>query len=636
MQSASFASLSSVEEDGNMWDLTSDPHVTRTPAVRSKRTGSYSHFADDESSESSGQGVSEGCIIQGTFPSAEKIRIRWAKPIKNLNVPGMDRSGRRRAGVEEVRGEMICVVQGKGVSANNPGVEGVLMSVEYRGQCKGVWFPGVATLLGLDVGLQAKNSDISWPNNYPGRWEVSGETGYTGFDHGSPSRPYNSRSASIESQGSVVIEQEALSSNDSTKTHSASLLRAPLPSNVAEYSFEGSSATLPSSSISPLGTLSSMSSLPAASVTTPAKDFSPGSPITLHLNVSDLKPPPNNSFSFKISGTILVTSRTSTSRLTEEGDSITPSGGDPDPIVLPCFTVLAADAESMSIVVRNEAENTSVEVFHPTGDLYNDPQTRKTVLQKDNSTKCGEEGGRIALKSFDAFGNTFVRPTTTRSRTPSNNIVTRHPSPSPQLSRATLSSRGKHEGPSVIPCVHAHITPIAQDRLSAMPTGYAVRICLRTPSLTDSEWLEFGMTPGTKAQTDGSKIHPKLTLICASVDGVPVKAETSRYQLTAKVTTGGAPFEELTTHNWACWGKVFVGPTAGRKLIIDYVVRDAEPVSGKGKKGLTACRAFNTLLPTFFVSTARLEVEIDPLPGLFYFFNICKIGIVSSLLQAFR
>ncbi|PPQ98811.1 hypothetical protein CVT24_003365 [Panaeolus cyanescens] len=608
--SASFASLSSVEEDGNMWDLTSDPHVTRTTTARPKRTGSYTHFADDESSESSGQGTLEGCIIQGTFPSAEKIRIRWAKPIKRLNVPGMDRSGRRRVGVEEVKGEMVCTIHGKGTSASNSDVEGVIMSVEYKGHCKGVWFPGVATLLGLDVGLQAKNSDISWPANYNGHWEVSGDVGYTGFDHGTPSHTSNFRSPSMESNGSANIEQEFLSNIDSTKPSSASLLRAPLPSNVAEYSFEGSGATLPSSSTSPLGTLSSIASLPTGSTAPPAKDCSPGSPITLHLNVSELKPPPHNVFSFKISGTILVANRSPSLRLIDN----TTSSGDPDPVVLPRFTVLAADTESISTIVRNAADNISVEVFHPTGDIHNDPQTRKTVLQKDSSTKCGEEGGRIALKSFDSFGNTFVRPATTRSRTPSNSMLTRHPSP--HIPRANSSSRGNHEGPNMIPSVHARITPIARDPSSSLPTGYAVRLCLGTPWPSESEWLEFGMAPGAKAHTDITKTHAKVTLICASIDGVPIKGEASKLQANTKASTGGAPFEAMMAYEWAYWCRIHVGPTPGRNLILDYVVREAEPVSGNGKKSSTGVRVFNALLPTFLVSTARLEVEIDPLQDL--------------------
>jgi hypothetical protein len=124
----SFASLSS-DEDAGSWDLTSDPHVTRSSSKRLSRNNSYHHFADDESSDSSTAGFSEGCGIQGTFPSTVRIRVRWATPSKNVDMEG---DGRRRIGVREVKGEMTCVVLGKG-KYNFGGAEGVMMSVEYKG-----------------------------------------------------------------------------------------------------------------------------------------------------------------------------------------------------------------------------------------------------------------------------------------------------------------------------------------------------------------------------------------------------------------------------------------------------------------------------------------------------------------------
>lgn len=69
---ASTASLS--DDDAGSWDLTSDPHVSRP--TRMSRANSYNNFADDESSDSSASGLLEGIGIQGTFPSAERIRVR--------------------------------------------------------------------------------------------------------------------------------------------------------------------------------------------------------------------------------------------------------------------------------------------------------------------------------------------------------------------------------------------------------------------------------------------------------------------------------------------------------------------------------------------------------------------------------
>jgi hypothetical protein len=92
--------------------MTADPHVTRL--TNSRRSAyQYQHFADDESSDSaSAPGFSDGFGIQGTFPSTERIRVRWAAPVRKIQI-GI-REGRRRVGVTDVRGEMLCTVFGHG------------------------------------------------------------------------------------------------------------------------------------------------------------------------------------------------------------------------------------------------------------------------------------------------------------------------------------------------------------------------------------------------------------------------------------------------------------------------------------------------------------------------------------------
>ncbi|KAF8163441.1 hypothetical protein B0H34DRAFT_856929 [Crassisporium funariophilum] len=626
--SASLASLSSMEEESNSWDLTSDPHVTRSSS-RPSRSNTYNNFADDESSDSSNTGSADGCAIQGTFPSAERIRVRWAKHLKTLHIPGVEKDGRRRVGVDEVQGEMTCIVRGKGTSSLNADVEGVLMSVEYKGQCKGIWHPGVATLLGLDVGLVAKGSDISWAQGYPSQWEVSGGTGYTGFDSDpAGNRPgLNTRASSFDPNAQIQIHTPGLESDPqsyqtsrTTSTSSmSSLLRAPLPAqNLAEYSFEGSNTTLPSTTLSPMGTMSSISSLPASSTPNlpqPTPIRPPGSPITLHLNMNDLQPPTNNIFTFKISGTVLVTARPSLGRLNSSSTGDKPA--DPEAIVLPHYTVLAAHSESTSIIVRNEVDGASLEVFHPTGDIHSDAQARKTVLQKGGFTRCGEDGGRVALKFFDTQNMTgHVRPVS-RPRTPSNNMATRVPSSAPSP-RVPFPARGKREGPTIIPSVQASVTALGHER-GMFPEGYAVRICLQTPALTDSEWLEFGMAYGARAgempQAVQGKQQTKVHIICASLDGVPVRAETTKAATSDAGGLAVVPFEQLSVKQWVSWGKVYAGTSVGSSLVMDYIVKDTQVDKGKGKERLDLTE-MNILLPTFLVSVARFEVVVDVTPGL--------------------
>ncbi|KAF8798142.1 hypothetical protein BYT27DRAFT_7228728 [Phlegmacium glaucopus] len=631
--SASLASLSSMEDESSSWDLTSDPHVTRSVSSR-PRANTYNSFADDESSEASTTGMSDSCAIQGTFPSAERIRVRWAKPMKTLNIPGIHADGRRRVGVEEVKGEMICTIRGKRTSASKPELEGVLMSVEYKGQCKGVWFPGVATLLGLDVSLEAKGSEISWAQGYSNQWAIQGGPGYTGCDNGSSdmyNRP-NSRTSSFDSNGPQMgvptSEQDSgppqmrVSSTSST----SSLLRAPLPSqNIADLSFEGSSAIMPPTSLSPLGTMSSISSLPISSSSNPVQIRPPGSPITLHLNMNELQHPLNNIFTFTISGTVVVTARQTLARVNSLGSSHPFPVDKPldlELITLPRYTVLAADSESTTITVRNEVDRASVEVFHPTGNIHTDAQARKTVLQTGGFTRCGEDGGRIALKIFEGFNvNGDIRERRlSRPRTPANNVATRGSSSAP-ISLFSIPSCAKRDGPPIISSVLANITALAHDG-GIVPTDYAVRVCLKTPQLIGSEWLEFGMgygseTAGTSQSYTAEKQYPKVHIICASLDGVPVQAEMTKPS-TPDTAGSAAPFEELSKKAWISWGKVYVGTSAGGSIVIDYIVKERQtdpPDKGK-KRASSDGMEMNIVLPTFFVSVARLEVVIDVMPGL--------------------
>jgi hypothetical protein len=640
--SASFASLSSIDDEGGSWDLTSDPHVTRGSSTRPSRSNSYTHFADDESSDSSTTGFSPGCGIQGTFPSAERIRIRWAKPMKTVDIPEGSGDGRRRVGVKEVSGEMLCIIRGKSKERERNDVEGVLMDVEYKGTCRGVWFPGVATLLGMDVGLEAKGSEVSWVDGYPSEWSVDGGIGYTGFDIGASPRQshVDSRTSSFDSNppqvsipdGGGSVRSPAASRRTSTSSIS-SLLRAPLPAqHVAEYSFEGSTATLASSVSSPIGTLSSMSSLMPASVTNGAIQYPrpPAVPITLHINMNDIIAPAKNIFTISIYGTILVTPRPSLASV-----NIQSSGRehhmdvDPDPFVLPRFTVLAADSESTSITIRNEIDGApvNVEVYNATGDILKDAQARKTVLQKGGLTKCGEDGVRIALRSI-GVPNVNLQ-TKSRPGTPNGNAA-------PQVSskpsgRMGYSSRLTRDGPLLIPSVHATVTPLLLDG-QLLPFDYAVRVCLNAPADADSDWLEFGLAqPGPTSSSplvgEGGKA-PRVVIASASVNGIPVKFDTAAI-MRSDASGMGVPFEEMSGKEWVTWLRVHVGALGGGAVVVDYVVRERseDKTSRKGKGKARNESLLNVLLPTFSIPVGRLEVCLETASGLLLF--VCRVFLFN-------
>jgi hypothetical protein len=334
--------------------------------------------------------------------------------------------------------------------------------------------------------------------------------------------------------------------------------------------------------------------------------------------MNELQHPLNNIFTFTISGTVVVTARQSLARVNGVSSFSVDKLLDPEPISLPRYTVLAADSETTTITVRNEVDRASVEVFHPTGNIHTDAQARKTVLQTGGFTKCGEDGGRIALRFFEGFnvnGDIRERPLI-RPRTPTNNLTTRGSSSTP-ASLISIPLRAKREGPPIIPSVQANINALGHDG-GKVPTDYIVRVCLKSPQWIGSEWLEFGM--GYSSKTDATsqsyatedKQHPKVHIICASLDGVPVRAEMTKVLTPG---TSGNSFEELSKKAWIGWGKVYVG-TSGGSVVVDYIVKDCQSdFPDKGKKKASSINEMNIVLPTFFVSVARLEAIVDLVPG---------------------
>ncbi|KAK7038082.1 hypothetical protein R3P38DRAFT_2904327 [Favolaschia claudopus] len=662
--SSSLASLSSADEDAGSWDLTSDPHVTRAASSRQSRSGTYSYgnIADDESSDSSMTGFSDGCGIQGSFPSAERIRVRWAKPIKV--VAGGD--GRRRVGVKDVKGDMTCAVLGKMWDPDHQR-EGIVVKVDYKGVCKGVWYSGVATMLGMDVSLEAKGSDITWVPGQLQDWEVGGGAGYMGFDRGtSPKLEGPSRHDSLESNYSnggpqFFLSAERNLSRQSSASSTSSLLRGPLPvPNVPEYSFEGAA---PSSSVSASQTTSMESSvgslLPSSTPSIDSASRPPGSAITIHVNMNELTlPTSKNSFPFWISGTVLITPRprlasnTSTSRASSpirgEYDADNTPGLtasiDPESIVVPRFTVLAADNETVAVVVRNDtaaidALPCTVEVTHPgthNRDADNpraSPPT-KTILQRGEYTKCVERA-RVAVKpsvvftSFPAGQERLTAGATSRDRVPSTTSAS-----APMRAMSVLGMmpvRPKRDGVLMIPSVVATVTPLivmpdsSRSRLTTLPEAYAVRVVLSAPVDAESDWLEFGLAKhgdsgaGKSSATAQSNAGPpKVDIVSVSVDDVPVLYETTA-TVKREEPGVGLPFEQISGQEWMSWVKLRVGSAGGGRVVVDYVVRNVDDGPADDKKGKRKANdktQFDVYLPSFCIPVGRLEVNIDGIPGL--------------------
>ncbi|TFY71875.1 hypothetical protein EVG20_g1125 [Dentipellis fragilis] len=644
--SSSFQSLSSGDTDAESptWDMTADPHVTRTASSRRPSAYQYQHFADDESSDStSAPGFSDGVGIQGTFPSAERIRVRWAAPVRRVDDGTSD--GRRRVGVTSARGEMACTVLGRG-RPHPGGAEGVYMHLEYKGVCKGVWFPGVATLLGMDIGLETKGCEVSWAPGHEPKWDIIGGTGYTGHEIGGAQQPQR-----IDRQSSFDMPQLTVTSNSpsagpsnlppsrqNSSSSTASLLRAPLPNqNVPEYSFEESEPTTPSeagmSSMFSATDPESRGRSRASSLAETEPDIRPPSvPITLHLNINDLLLPNKNVFTFTIAGVVLITPRSPTSTAAPQSTSpeAVASSDSEDAskeliVSLPRFRVLAADAEKIETTARNGIES-KMEIM----ELYAsaDPQARRAELARGSRAKVSSDGGRIALR----LPSRFASPTSYLSaRREDSDSSTRPPSrprtptdlhrlASTSALRDTLLTsvtRPRRDGPLMIPSVAASVTPLLS-ATSRLPDAYAVRVALPSPADTDDEWLEFGIAQSTSPGDAKQPSHgpPRVEIASASLEGVPVKYETSAVVKPEQSAVSALALEEISGRDWINWVRVHVGTTGGNVEIV-YIVKqlpqDAEPAKAtkKGKQRLVEMSGLPIILPTFSLPVGTLQVDME-------------------------
>ena len=383
----------------------------------SSRVSAYSEYADDESSDSSatGVGISEYRLVQGTFPSTDVIRIRWASPLYVQDFPDQG-DGLRRVGVDSVQGHLTCTV----LEARNDG--SVKMRLDYQGTLTGLWFPGVATKLGLDIGLDGQGNRVTWPDEMgsAAQWTVDGDAALTGFSIGVPKKPSLSGpssagldntlleatppppSPSTQTQlqspdqpsepenrdtSGLLNEAPPFSGSSTASSNTGvgvgvgggpSLLRVPLPHNrqvSAEYSFEDSAtgSNLPSSILHSSGTGTDMANMVDMASRPP-----PITPITLHVNLNELSggPPPRNKLTVNISGTVVVTPTVVQGRVlngagTSDTDSEDEDEDDADEelgsLKIPEFHVFSANlplTENVTTIVRNQCEGASVELLN--------------------------------------------------------------------------------------------------------------------------------------------------------------------------------------------------------------------------------------------------------------------------------
>ncbi|THH06712.1 hypothetical protein EW145_g3900 [Phellinidium pouzarii] len=624
--STSFASLSS-DEDSSGWDLATEPHVTRT-SKHGGRMSVYNEFADDESSEASAVGTSENCMIQGTFTSSDFVRIRWASPLLMQDFPDQG-DGRRRVGVAEVKSNMTCTILEKLE-------DGVKMRLDYQGTCTGVWFPGVATLLGMDIGLDAHGCRVSWPSDSDSQWVVDGDPALTGFTSGLPQNTL-SQYDSLELPQLTVRESpdvsglltgETLPNGRVPSTSSASLLRAPLPNRQAsaEYSFEDSmtptTSGLPSITTSltrssfGLGEMSEQSVRP------------PSTPITIHLNMSDLVPSAKNKFIFNISGTVVLTRNLGMEDSQYSSSTLS--------LALPAFHVFSAETESVSASVRNLCDSANVELIESTSSLANS-KNRKTIVPTGSQMRCGLEGSEILVKPISPKPTVKAEEQSFSVRNRSDSVAAATRPSSPEPASAVLRSQRSvifRDGPLVIPWVNADVITLSPSKSS---WSYAVTLGLPTPVDGPSEWLEFGLSLPSELSDPGASSLPEVEVICASVNGVPIRFETFGHTRpgsvslsTAAMAAGLGP-SSSGKPRWLSWIRVHIALAGALEVV--YIVKGKPKSKMPDKEGRKKEKENRddviVFIPVFSIPVSRFEISLRRSSDI-----ISNPGLLSSIDQS--
>lgn len=567
--------------------------------------------------------------------------------------------GRRQVGVKDAKGEMLCGVRGQDRSTG-----GLRLEVCARVTCRSLWYPGVATLLGLDIALDSKDHTVIWDEDGDDKWTVTGTTGFTGFGVGPPPHMM-SRQTSFDVPQPDVPERSPESNRSNrpsllparSTSSSASLLRAPLPGqHVPDYSFEtaagGLSVTvssLGSTSMASTVTLDSRRSQPNSSSEDDQRPFAPSVPVTVHVNMNDLIPPNKNSIVLEVTGRIVIIPRSGQDSLYNDRAGRS-ADADIGPLVpLPVFRVLSSETEHMTTTVRNDADMMSVEVYNAFGDVH-DPQARKTVLQRNAHTKLGVDGGRIGLRSLVSSLVTPEElssrtPPASRPRTPSNGMRRKSSSyfrpgevSGVSASGMATPSKPRRDGPLMISYVLSTVTPLL-NASTGLPDTYAVRVSLPAPPGSDMDWLEFGLAlpaPPKKSESESpsaavsvrrTRGPPQVEVASVTVEGVPVRFETtsssnSQNGNAVNQQTGlGVRFEETEGKEWVSWLRVHVGGGGGAVEVV-YLVSDVNGVdeeqSGdmkKGKRKATEELPLQILLPIFPIPVGRVELVLEDVSG---------------------
>lgn len=587
-------------QDPPRWEVSSDPSVAYGQS-RGSRSTSYERLADDETSidgsYEAGALAAVPAGLQGSFPSADRIRVRWAHPMGYIPTP----DGRRRVGVDEVTGLVHCTLLGRDERGRTK------MRLEYEGVCRGLWYQGVATQLGMDVMLNGKGRSLAWASEGE-QWELSGDSNFVGFVGGKDPKEQPT-AASPEDDSMDRSTRGSLLQSKLSSYGAPSLLHTALPnvSTLPDYSFE----TTPSPTISMINSTGTPHS-GASSVATLSNPLN--QPVTLFLNIGNMDPAPNNEFAFKLCGTILVGPR-------REGEY----DDEDDPLELPAFNVLPAERSFNEVIISSQMQE-SVEVILPSekrqqrsglpNGLRTPPLKRK--LLKRRMTVRTEDGASVVFiphaenPKESPLSRHWAAPRSPRTpRASEASRMNRSPR-TPIKPRAGLIASPMLGGAYPIPWVKAVVTllPLSEQQ------SHAVRFTVPSVAATDSV-LAFGVClPSTLVQDDETAIE----IVSATADGINLPWEViPRDILEDDGQLLGVPdltrtprkgeVEETTLGNVDKWIRVFLpDERILGNIEIHYLVAREPQTKGKGKKRSDG--QVSILLPAFHVGVGTYTVDV--------------------------